>query len=327
MLSTPQFAQRAFIVFAIGLTFLALWKLSGVLLWVFGGIIIALVIRSAADHVARHLPLSRRWASLLVVLVMLAVIAVVSWLVGDEVSKQIQELRQRLPEAVSNAKEWLQSSELGRSVLAAAESASVPISEAATTATATFGVLSDIFLVLLIALYLSFSPGLYRKGAVELVPTRHQASARQALDTSSTALRGWLLGQLFSMAAVGVLTGVGLWIAGVPLAFILGLVAGLLEFVPVIGPLVAAIPGILLGFAHSPMTAAYAALVYLIVQQLEGAVIMPLAQKWSVRLPPALGLISIVIFGVLFGIPGILFATPLTVVIMALTRKFYIEQE
>lgn len=326
MLSTAQFVQRTAIVFAFAVTLLALWRLADVLLLIFGGIIIALIIRSGGDFVSRYAPVSPRWASLLVVLAGAVLVAIVSLLIGDEVSRQLQQLGQRLPQSLENARQYLQANQVGQYLLTTMQDASVPVSRALQTASATFGALADLGVVILVALYLSFSPGTYRRGTVALVPEPHQPLVRQAMHTSGKALRGWLVGQLISMTLIGILTGVGLWIAGVPLALILGLVAGLLNFVPVIGPFVAAIPGILLGFAQGPATALYAALVYFIVQQLEGAIIMPLAQRWSVHLPPALGLISIVVFGLLFGIPGVLFATPLTVVIMALVKRFYVDQ-
>lgn len=325
MLNTAQFVQRTLIVFAIAVTLLALWQLADVLLLIFGGIIIALIIRSGGDFVARFIPIAPRWASLLIVLLVVMLIVTVSMFIGDEVSRQFQQLAQRLPQSLDNARQYLEGNRVGQYLLSSIQSASVPASKAMQTASATFGALADLGLVILVALYLSFSPGTYRHGTVALVPERHQPAARQAMDTSGQALRGWLIGQLISMVLVGTLTGIGLWIAGVPLALILGLVAGLLNFVPVLGPFVAAVPGILLGFAQGPTTALYAALVYFIVQQLEGGIIMPLAQRWSVHLPPALGLISIVVFGLLFGIPGVLFATPLTVVIMALVKRFYVD--
>lgn len=324
-MNTPQFVQRTLIVLALIVLLLALWKLAGLLLLVFGAVIFAIVIRAGGDLLAAHSPVTPRWGSLIVVLLVLGLLVGLGFVFGGDIAKQLAEVRESLPKALENAREWLRGNEFGRSLLATMNSGSVSAADAFRTTSATFGVFADLLLLLLLALYLAFHPGRYRDGVIALVPDAHQSTADDALRTSGNALRGWLLGQLVSMVAVGTLTGIGLWIAGVPLALILGLIAGLLNFVPVIGPLAAAVPGILLAFAVGPTTAAYAALVYFIVQQLEGAVIMPMAQRWSVDLPPALGLISIVVFGVLFGIPGILFATPLTVVLMALVKHFYLH--
>jgi predicted PurR-regulated permease PerM len=110
----------------------------------------------------------------------------------------------------------------------------------------------------------------------------------------------------------------------VPLAIPLGILSGLLDFVPVIGPFAAAIPGVLIAFAQGPQVALYATLVYIAVQFIEGHLVLPLAQKWAVSLPPALGLLSIVAFGLVFGLMGVLFAIPLTVVIVVLVQKLYV---
>jgi predicted PurR-regulated permease PerM len=112
----------------------------------------------------------------------------------------------------------------------------------------------------------------------------------------------------------------------VPLAIPLGILSGILEFVPVVGPLVAAIPGILIAFTQSPETALYAALVYFGVQFVEGNFVMPIAQRWAVSLPPALSLIGIVGFGLLFGLMGVLFAMPLLVVVVTMIDKLYVSR-
>lgn len=325
-MNNSPFIQRTLTVFGIAVLLLALWKLASVLLLVFGAVIIALLIRTAADLLARHTPVPVRWASLIVVLLVVALIVALSMIFGDDIARQIQQVRESLPTAIENAKAWLRSNQLGQAILDTFNSGSISASDVFSTTRATFGVLGDFLLVLLIALYLSFHPGRYRDGLVALVPAAHKDKADSALRTSAGALQGWLLGQMISMVTVGTLTGIGLWIAGVPLAFILGLIAGLLNFVPILGPIVAAAPGILLAFSVSPATAAWAALVYFVVQQLEGGIIMPLAQRWSANLPPVLGLIAIVVFGALFGIAGILLATPLAVVLMALVKRFYLHQ-
>ncbi len=112
-----------------------------------------------------------------------------------------------------------------------------------------------------------------------------------------------------------------------PLALSLATIAGLLEFVPFVGPILAAIPAILIAFTHDQATALYVALLYVAIQQLEGYVLMPLVQRWAVALPPALGALSVVVFAVLFGLPGVFFAVPLTIVAMVLVRELYLETE
>lgn len=326
--SYGRFARYVLIVFAIGLALLVAWYAAEVLLLGFGGILFAVAIRAGGEGLARHLPLSARWCSVLVVLLVALALFALGAVTGDEVARQFTDLRERLPDAVARARATLQESELGRgflSLLAGAGDEAVSVGSALQAATLTFGVLADLFVVALVAIYLGLSPRTYLDSTVALAPVAHQDDVRSGLVECGAALKRWLLGQLVSMTFVGVLTGIGLWLIGVPNAVLLGVVTGLFVFVPILGPIVAAVPGILLALAVSPTLALYAAGVYFLVQQIEGALITPMAQRWAVDLPPALGVIAIVLFGALFGFPGVLFATPLTVVIMVLVRRFYLE--
>ena len=128
------------------------------------------------------------------------------------------------------------------------------------------------------------------------------------------------------MIVVGIATGIGLWMAGVPMPFALGMLSGVLDFVPVIGPLVAAVPGVLVAFAQGPQLALWAIAVYLIVQFCEGHFIVPLVQRWAVSLPPAVGLLGAVVFGLIFGLIGVLFAMPLLVVAVSLIEDLYVRR-
>jgi predicted PurR-regulated permease PerM len=101
--------------------------------------------------------------------------------------------------------------------------------------------------------------------------------------------------------------------------------AGLLEFIPAIGPVLAFVPGVLVALTEGPQIALYAAIVFIVVQQLEGSVIMPLAQRWAVELPPAYGLVAVLSFSLLFGFLGVLFGSPLAVVAMCLVQNLYVK--
>jgi predicted PurR-regulated permease PerM len=127
------------------------------------------------------------------------------------------------------------------------------------------------------------------------------------------------------MVAVGTAVTLGLTVVGVPLALPLGILYGICEFVPVAGPIVGAIFGLLIAFTQGPQVMLYAALIYLVVQFAEGHFILPMVQKWAVSLPPAMGLLGVVVFGLIFGVPGVLFAMPLLVVTATLVRKLYVE--
>ena len=148
--------------------------------------------------------------------------------------------------------------------------------------------------------------------------------ALEAMKESERALRLWLRGQLIAMLVVGLLTGLGLWALGMPSALTLGLLAGLLEFIPFAGPILAAIPAVLLALAVSPDLAFWVVVVYFAVQQFEGYVLTPLVQQYAVDLPGVVLLFSLLAFGILFGTLGVILAAPLAVVSYVLVKRLYV---
>jgi predicted PurR-regulated permease PerM len=134
----------------------------------------------------------------------------------------------------------------------------------------------------------------------------------------------WLKGQMLASLCIAVMTLVGLLLLGVPSAFALALIAGVLDFIPYIGPFLAAVPGVLVGFSQGPMFALYTAGVFMVVQQIQSNVVQPMIQKSSVDMPPAVLLFALIATGMLFGVPGVLLATPMTIVGCILVQHLYI---
>lgn len=186
-------------------------------------------------------------------------------------------------------------------------------------------VVIHVIFIVFVGLFAAVNPTLYRDGVVKLFPPDRRAHVRKVSRELWQTLQGWLLGQVAAMVIVGVLTWLGLWLLGIPLALVLGLIAGILEFVPFIGPLIASIPAILLALTQGFTPALYVVILYLTLQQIEGNILMPIIQKRSVDLPPALTLSSVFLLGTLFGFPGLLVATPLTAVILVLVKQLYVR--
>lgn len=145
------------------------------------------------------------------------------------------------------------------------------------------------------------------------------------MRAAAATLRNWLSAQLLAMTLVGVLTGLGLWLAGVPLAFALGLIAGLLAFIPNIGPVIAVAPALLLAMPEGSTTLMIVLAIYLGVQALESYVVTPLIQQEKVSLPPALIIAVQLLFGVLFGILGLALATPIAAALMTIISLVYLR--
>ena len=138
-------------------------------------------------------------------------------------------------------------------------------------------------------------------------------------------LRWWLIGKVGSMIFIGILTWIGLSIIGVPLALTLGLIAGLLSFIPNFGPIISALPAILLAFIDSPITAVYVLILYVGVQLVESNLVTPIIERETVELPPALTIIFQLALSVMIGGLGLVLATPLLAVIMVLVQMVYIQ--
>ena len=193
-----------------------------------------------------------------------------------------------------------------------------------TWSTTILGALASIALVIVGGIYLAVDPRLYLQGLVKLFPQSAHPNVVATLDDTGEALRVWLAGQLIAMTLVGALTGVGLWLVGVPSAFALGLIMGLADFVPFIGPIFAAIPIILIASTQDPQAVLWSIGILLVVQQIESSLIVPLVAGRLVSLAPAVGLFSVIAMGILLGPLGLLFGFPLAVLVDVAVRRLYV---
>ena len=322
----PAFTRKVLIVVGIVLLVAFLGKIAPVLMLAFAGVVMATAIRAGALPLARRLHLSETVAVSIVTLLALAVIVGGAYLFGQRIAEEAQAMWTALKDAWAKFEAFVSRFPIGQTAMENMRQGtdSDAMAKVAKGTVTVFGAFADVILVFFLAAYLALSPRTYRDGLIRLAPPSVRPRLAEALDASGVALRKWLVGQLGAMLFVGVVTGIGLWAVGVPLALPLAILMMLLDFVPVIGPFMAAIPGVLIAFSHSPQMALYAAMVYLGVQFIEGHLVMPLAQKWAVALPPALALLGIVAFGLVFGLIGVLFAMPLLVVAMVMVQKLYV---
>ncbi|MGY6706773.1 MAG: AI-2E family transporter [Rhizobiaceae bacterium] len=189
----------------------------------------------------------------------------------------------------------------------------------------TFGVLGNILVILVLGVFIAAQPQLYRDGLARLVSPRSRRRFGQVLDEIGTTLRFWLIGQFITMSIIGLVVWAALAVVGMPGAILLGLTAGILNFVPIIGPILAGIPIVLVAMAQDWWIVFYAIGVYVFIQFLEGNILTPLIQRRAVNLPPALIIGAIVIMGLLFGLPGVILATPFAAVALVAVKRLYIE--
>ena len=333
--SSRRSEQAAFVrkvVIAIAITGLAalLWRLRDMLLLIFGAVLVGVIFRALAGPLRRRLRVPDGVALGLVILLLLGGIALAFWLFGQQAREQAQALAQSLPAAWTSFEARIGDLAFGERLTQlardAAPSGSGVLAGAGSFISSLGASIADAVLVLVGGVYLASQPKLYRGGLLKLLPAARRHVAAEALDDSGRALKSWLGGQLVSMVVVGLLTGFGLWMLGVPLPFALGLLAGLFDFVPLIGPLVAAAPALLLALTVGPTAAMWTGALYLGVQQIEGNILSPLVQQRAVDLPPALLLFALLGFGSLFGAVGVILAAPLTVVAYVMVKRLYVRE-
>lgn len=304
--------------------------LLNLLLLVLAGALMAIYFHGCADVFKRKLKMGSPYALILSVGLNVVVIGLFFWFVGDRLNSQLDELSTKLPQTIDNAKSWLSEKPLGQKILDYTTN-SLDSGKAGsvikTFFSSTFGILSDLYIVILLGMFFTASPEIYRKGIVHLVPTKGKATAEKLWDEIHHVLKNWLKGQIFGFFFIAILTGLGLWLLGMPLVLALALVAGLLNFIPNFGPLIALIPAALLGLMQGPNTALLVVGLFTLIQIIQSTVTQPLIQKKMVSVPPALLVFGQVAMGVIAGFWGVLLATPLVAIVMTLVNRLYVEKQ
>jgi predicted PurR-regulated permease PerM len=327
-----RFLRRVLIAAAIAALALVLWRITAPLLMIFAAVLLAVLLDAGAALFTRYLGLGRRWGLALTGLVVLGLLAAVFALVGNQVVAQMAEFTEAVRGAVRMLEQRfglelprLGPGENGEGTPLSTQAITGFLGQAVTIGTVIFDSFFTLVLVVVGGVYLAAQPGLYRRGLVKLFPRTRQAQVEETAGAVGEALRLWLLGQMIGMVLVGLAMGLGAWLIGLPAPLALGLIAGVLEFVPIVGPWVAAVPVVLLALTGGVEMLLWAIGLILLVQQLEGNMITPLVQRRMVHIPPAVMLFSVVIFGALFGIAGVILSGPLTVLAYVLVAKLYVQ--
>ncbi|MEM5786306.1 MAG: AI-2E family transporter [Syntrophobacteraceae bacterium] len=329
---SPNAVSVVLLVSALGLSFLLLWYVLDVLLLVFAGLLVAIFLRGTSNLVARKTGFSDK-PSLALVVVGLGGIAVLgAWLLAPDMIDQLNRMFQELPNSVQEVRDKLSQSPIGKAILSL-----VPdprklldhfggiVRQATGFLSTMMGAFISFIIAIFIGLYFSINPSYYVDGVISLIPQNRRKRFREVFAAVASTLHWWLLARLLSMSFIGLVTGVGLWLLGIPMALALGILAAILSFIPNIGPVLSAVPAVLLSLTSGYYTAVYVVILYLFIQSIESYVMMPIIQQRTISLPPVLTLTAQLVAGILMGMPGIIIATPLAAAVMVLVRMLYIE--
>jgi predicted PurR-regulated permease PerM len=308
------------------------WRASSSLLIIFAAILLASLLDACARSLGRYIPIGRAWRLAIVIVILTAVIVLGTiWGIGKipeqarilmrVMDAQLDVLQQRLlafgvdlfgPDGGRDFSRWFPDHDklFGHAQSAVGTASSF---------------LANTLVIIFLGLLFSLDPQAYRDGVVLLVKPSSRERMRSVLDEMGAVLRSWLMGQLIRIVLMTACVWLALYLLGLPSAFLLGLQAGLSNFVPYLGPILASIPVGLVAMPLGPSMVIWAIGIYTVIQSIEGYVIGPLIQRRAVELPPAWTLVAIVLLGSLFGVLGIALAMPLFAIGRVAVLRLYVE--
>jgi predicted PurR-regulated permease PerM len=316
------------VVLTVALAGAFFWATGQVFFVVFAGVLVAVFFDALVRAVQFFGIETREWAATVTLLGVLLLITLFVWLGYGVLSEQFNTLLATTPDSLTQLKRqfagWPRMQELiGQA--AKIDYQGLISSDTTFLATVLTGG-ATLTVIFFIGVYVAFEPNLYRRGILALFPEKHTTRIEGILEDSESYLRWWLVGKFISMTFIGLITIVGMWGLGVPLPILLGVIAAVLTFVPNVGPVISAVPAILLGLTQSPETALYVIVFYLLVQIVESYILTPFIERKAVYLPPALTLSAQIILGIWFGLVGVAVAAPLVVVAMVFVDSLYTHQ-
>ncbi len=323
--------SAVFIVSAsVGVIFLLIFA-ADLFLLIFAAVLFSVFLTGAGEWIRQRTRLSPSW-SIAVVLALLILLMVAFFTTSvSTVSAQLHSLSVSLPKSFQKIADYINNIEWMNRLMAAAPPTLLPSSEVLLGKTAplignVLGGLAATLLVLVLGFYIAIRPQLYADSILRLIPFAERPRVKQFLGEASRRLQAWMAGQFLAMLVTGILTTIGLAVLKVPLSLILGIIAGLLNFIPNFGFILSIIPAITISFAHSPELALYVIMLYVGINILEAYFVTPQIQQHAVNLPPVVLICSQILLGLLFGFVGLILATPLTVVAVLFVRYFYVQR-
>ena len=322
------YLRRIGYTIVIAAVLMVIWRASDLLMLAFGSVLGAVVFRSAA-RLLQHLGLTNRRASLaLGVLLVLVVFGLFGWLLSAQFGQQLARLMANLPQAVDSLARSLSQSPVGSALVAAGRAATGGSTFADLLGRVSIGggeILLNFIIVLVGAIFIAVDPNVYKRGVILLTPPAGRPQVAAAIEAVAAALRLWLNAQLICMTTMGLLVAGALWLVGLKSWGALGLLAGISEFVPYVGPTLAMLPALAVAAPEGGNQILFVALAYFVVRMVQTNFITPFVTRRVVAIPPALTLFVILGTGAVFGIYGLFFSAALLVVLFVGVRELYVR--
>jgi len=328
---------------AVYLLLQLIWVAQTILLLTFLGILFGLVLAVPVDWLEqRRVP--RALGTAIITLGLAGMLTGLGFLVAPRIASQMGQVQDQLPEAIGQVREWFERrqgsvEQLLGDTLTGAQSAEPVAGDAPggnllsglsgsrffSLFSSTIAIAGGVLLLLFITVYVAADPRLYYDGLIMLVPRGYRRRTREVLHEVGIQLRRWMVTQGIAMLVIGGVTTVVLLLLGVRAALALGIIAGLLEFIPVVGPILSAVPAVGMAFLDSPPKALWVVVAYIGIQQVEGNLLIPLLMKGRIDLPPVVTLLAQAVMALAFGFVGLVVAVPLVATVMVATRVLYVR--
>lgn len=309
-----QELKRASVWLGLGLLIFAVGFLSQPLLLILGGLVFASILDGGTRLLGRVLPIGRGWRLTIITLLAIAFLVGTIALAGMQIAQQAGNFQDVITRQANRALEWAASFGFvpgDIKIEQIFEQVMGSLGRLTYAVTNVIGAATSLFLIMVIGVFIAVEPRLYERGVGWMLPMRSRDGFYRMIERMAFTLRRLMAGRLLGMAVEGVGTWVLLWAGGVPMAMLLGLLTGILAFLPNIGAIISGVLIILVGFSAGVDTGLWAVMVYAVVQIVDGYLIVPYVAKKTVDLAPALVLGAQLLFGAMFGILGLALADPI----------------
>jgi predicted PurR-regulated permease PerM len=338
--------RAAAIVIGLIIALWFLWAVRSVACLAFLGVLFGLALGAGADRLGRW-RVPRGVSVPLIILLLLGMLGGVGALTAPRITSQLREVREQVPHAIAGVERWIDRRQAGAMELLQPEGGApstrereqrpAALREGLTQQAAkvgqsflaafssTLAVLASSILILAVSIYVGINPGLYHAGLMHLFPHRARRRAGEVLSAMATTLRRWLVSQLIAMVVIGVVTTLVLLLIGVHAAVALGVIAGILEFIPFVGPILSGVPAVAMALLDGPEKALWVVVAYIAIQQAENHILIPLVMKEGVDIPPVLTILAQAAFAIVLGFLGLLVAVPVVASLLVAVKLLYVE--